>query len=222
MTFKKKLAVVFAFVIGLVIFGISMYLVLKREYEKENPNVATSTDASAMSLASRIYIYEDIIKPEPVTEQLTTQEVTTEQPTTEAPTTEEITTEEVTEDYIYEETTEEFYEEVYEEYEEPEEDSYDSAPEEYVDNGGMTYMGTWDVSAYEWSDQPCANGNWPTAWYTCAFNDAPIGATVYIEGLGYFVNEDICGTPSRVDIYLGDYDACIQFGVQRHDVYIVN
>ena len=89
-------------------------------------------------------------------------------------------------------------------------------------SAGMTYMGTWCISAYEWTGNPCANGNFPTEWYTCAFNSAPRGATIYIEGLGYFVNEDYCGTPSRLDIYLGDPGACIQFGLQYHYVYIVN
>jgi len=87
---------------------------------------------------------------------------------------------------------------------------------------GMTYMGTWCISAYEWTDKACANGNWPTEWYTCAFNEAPLGATIYIPDLGYFVNEDICGTPGRLDIFLGDVDTCKQFGIQYHDVYIVN
>lgn len=87
---------------------------------------------------------------------------------------------------------------------------------------GMTYMGTWEISAYEWSDQPCANGNWPTVMHTCAFNEVPFGTTVYVDGLGYFVNEDICGTPGRLDIFLGDIGDCKQFGIQHHDVYIAN
>jgi prefoldin subunit 5 len=95
-------------------------------------------------------------------------------------------------------------------------------PQNTGDTSGMTYMGNWCISAYEWSDQACANGNMPTVWYTCAFNEAPLGATIYIDGLGYFVNEDICGTPGRLDIFLGDVDTCIQFGTQYYDVYIVN
>lgn len=87
---------------------------------------------------------------------------------------------------------------------------------------GMTYMGTWEISAYEYTGNACANGCMPTEWYTCAFNNAPLGATIYVEGLGYFVNEDVCGTPSRLDIYLGDVGACYEFGIQYHDVYIVN
>lgn len=97
----------------------------------------------------------------------------------------------------------------------------ESAPESAAPEG-MTYLGCWEVSAYEWSDQPCANGNWPTVWYTCAFNYAPRNATLYVDGLGYFVNEDYCGTDSRLDIFLGDYDTCIQFGTSWHDVYLVN
>ena len=90
------------------------------------------------------------------------------------------------------------------------------------ETSGMTYMGCWECSAYEETGNCCANGNYPTPWYTCAFNAAPLGATIYIDGLGYFVNEDVCGTPGRLDIYLGDVGSCIQFGIQYYDVYIVN
>jgi hypothetical protein len=85
----------------------------------------------------------------------------------------------------------------------------------------MRSLGVWEISAYEWSDQPCANGNWPTVWHTCALNGVPFGTIVYIDGLGYFVNEDICGTPGRLDIFLGDVGDCIQFGIQYHEVFIV-
>ena len=133
---------------------------------------------------------------EEATEQQTTEEIT-EAPTTEA--VDEATTEAVIT---------------------PEEESTvetASAPVE-----GMTYMGTWCVSAYEYTGNPTASGVMPTEWYTCAFNSAPLGATIYIPDLGYFVNEDVCGTPSRLDIYLGDVGVCEQFGLQYHDVYIVN
>lgn len=93
---------------------------------------------------------------------------------------------------------------------------------ESSDVSGMTFMGCWEISAYEETGNCCANGNYPTVWYTCAFNEAPLGATIYVEGLGYFVNEDICGTPGRLDIYLGDVGVCEQFGIQYHNVYIVN
>jgi 3D (Asp-Asp-Asp) domain-containing protein len=92
----------------------------------------------------------------------------------------------------------------------------DDAPE------GMTYMGVWEISAYEYTGNPTASGTMPTEWRTCAFNSAPLGATIYITGLGYFLNEDVCGTPSRLDIYLGDVASCEAFGIQNHEVYIVN
>lgn len=92
----------------------------------------------------------------------------------------------------------------------------DDAPE------GMTYMGVWEISAYEYTGNPTASGTMPTEWHTCAFNSAPLGATIYIPGLGYFLNEDVCGTPGRLDIFLGDVEECKQFGIQYHDVYIVN
>lgn len=97
-------------------------------------------------------------------------------------------------------------------------ESYDSGTD------GMTYIGNWVISAYEWTEpqNACANGNMPTPWYTCALNGYPFGTTVYIDGLGYFVNEDICGTPGRLDIFLGDVEDCKQFGIQNHEVYIVN
>lgn len=92
----------------------------------------------------------------------------------------------------------------------------DDAPE------GMTYMGVWEISAYEYTGNPTASGTMPTEWHTCAFNSAELGATIYIPGLGYFLNEDVCGTPGRLDIFLGDVEECKQFGIQSHDVYIVN
>ena len=97
----------------------------------------------------------------------------------------------------------------------------ESAPESSAPEG-MTYMGVWTISAYEYTGYPTASGTMPTEWHTCAFNSAPLGATIYIPGLGYFLNEDVCGTPSRLDIYLGDVASCEAFGIQNHEVYIVN
>lgn len=97
----------------------------------------------------------------------------------------------------------------------------ESAPESSAPEG-MTSLGVWECSAYEYTGSTCANGNWPTEWHTCACNAAPLNATLYIEGLGYFVNEDVCGTPSRCDIYLGSVDACVSFGLQYHEIFIVN
>ena len=50
-----------------------------------------------------------------------------------------------------------------------------------------------------------------------------MGSRVYIEGYGEFVVEDIGGMSSNViDVYMGDYSTCIQFGRRTADVYIIN
>lgn len=122
--------------------------------------------------------------------------VPVEEPTTEITTAEEVTTTEVEETYEYEEVVEE----------EP----------------SSNYLGYYTLTAYEWTGNPCANGNYPTGGYTVACNSLPLGTRIYIEGYGEYVVEDRGGmSDSVIDIYLGDYDTCIQFGVQGANVYIV-
>lgn len=93
------------------------------------------------------------------------------------------------------------------------------AEEEEVATG---YLGGYTLTAYEWTGDPCANGNYPTCGYTAACNSLPLGTRIYIEGLGEYVIEDRGGMADEViDIYMGDYDSCIQFGIQHADVYII-
>ena len=180
--------------------------------------VSSSTDAQFESINQKLDEYQgDVDELSKTVEELTTEEVTEEE------TTEEQTTEESKDSAVVSTSNQVASNPTPEPEPEPEVDEEPEIAEESGDDtSGMTYMGTWCISAYEWTGKPCANGNYPTEWYTCAFNSAPRGATIYIEGLGYFVNEDYCGTPSRLDIYLGDVDTCNQFGLQYHDVYIVN
>lgn len=97
------------------------------------------------------------------------------------------------------------------------EEAEDSAPE------GMTYLGYYELTAYEYTGNPCANGNMPTVGYTVACNSLQLGQRIYIEGYGYYTVEDTGGMSGNViDIYLGDADACIQFGRRGADVYLVN
>lgn len=122
--------------------------------------------------------------------------VPVEETTTEIITTEEATTTKVEEVYEYEEIVEE----------EP----------------SSNYLGYYTLTAYEWTGNPCANGTYPTEGYTVACNSLPLGTRIYIEGYGEYVVEDRGGmSDSVIDIYLGDYDTCIQFGVQGANVYIV-
>lgn len=101
---------------------------------------------------------------------------------------------------------------------EPEEIAEDSPEEE------LEYLGTFEMTAYEWTGSPCANGNYPTVGYTVACNSLPLGTTVYIEGVGYRVVEDRGAEWHGdwwMDLYLGDVDSCYEWGVRSVDVYIV-
>ena len=83
-------------------------------------------------------------------------------------------------------------------------------------------LGHYTLTAYEWTGNTCANGNYPSKGYTIACNSLPIGTRVWIEGYGEFTVEDRGGMAYNViDIYLGDYDECIEFGVQEADVYLI-
>lgn len=104
------------------------------------------------------------------------------------------------------------------------EEVLESQQASYEARDGMEFFGTWDISAYEWTEpqSPCANGNYPTVMYSAACNYLPFGTRIYIEGVGDFVIEDRIGVDSRIDIFLGDVETCKQFGVQSHNVYIYN
>lgn len=84
------------------------------------------------------------------------------------------------------------------------------------------YLGSYELTAYEWTGNPCANGNYPSSGYTVACNSLPLGTRIYIEGYGEYMVEDRGGMADNViDIYMGDYDSCIQFGRRVADVYII-
>ena len=101
---------------------------------------------------------------------------------------------------------------------EPDEIAEESPEEEFE------YLGTFEMTAYEWTGNPCANGNYPEVGYTVACNSLPLGTTVYIEGVGYRVVEDRGAEwhgSNWMDLYLGDVDSCYEWGVRSVDVYIV-
>lgn len=82
--------------------------------------------------------------------------------------------------------------------------------------------GTYELTAYTWTGNPCANGEYPTDGVTIASNTIPIGTRVYIEGLGERVVQDTGGMGSGViDVYMDSYDDCIQFGRQSAEVYVL-
>lgn len=92
-----------------------------------------------------------------------------------------------------------------------------SAPSE-----GWTDIGGFLLTAYEWTGKTCANGNYPTVGYTCASNYYPLGTRLWIEGIGERVVEDTGGMGMNVvDIYMGDEETCIQFGVQEAQITVI-
>lgn len=109
-----------------------------------------------------------------------------------------------------------------EETEEPEEvvETEETAEEEPE----MEYLGTFEMTAYEWTGNPCANGNYPEVGYTVACNSLPLGTKVYIEGVGYRVVEDRGAdwhSYNWMDLYLGDVASCYEWGVRSVEVYVV-
>lgn len=85
-----------------------------------------------------------------------------------------------------------------------------------------TLLGTYELTAYEWTGNPCSDGNYPTCDYTVACNSLPLGTRIYIEGYGEYVVEDRGGMAGNViDIYMGDYDSCIQFGRRSASIYLL-
>lgn len=94
--------------------------------------------------------------------------------------------------------------------------------EVYAESSGVgEYLGVYELTAYEYTGSPCANGNMPSAGYTVACNSLPLGTRIYIEGYGYYVVEDRGGMAGNViDVYLGDPGACIQFGRRTANVYL--
>lgn len=134
---------------------------------------------------------------------------------------------------VTEEPEEEVQEEIQEEIIDAPEDSYQETIEEYIEEPsyfpmnpieppGLTSLGEYMITAYEWTGNPCANGNYPTEGYTVACNDLPLGAEVYIDGVGYRVVEDRGGGGyGWMDLYLGDEASCYEWGVQYREVWLV-
>jgi 3D (Asp-Asp-Asp) domain-containing protein len=84
------------------------------------------------------------------------------------------------------------------------------------------YMGNYELTAYTWTGNPCANGNYPTSGYTVACNSLPLGTKIHIDGYGDYVVEDRGSMAGNViDIYMDSYDACIQFGRRTAEVYVI-
>lgn len=122
----------------------------------------------------------------------------------------EIEVEIVTTETITEETTEGITEEVYEE----------PVEEPIQESTGMSYLGTYYITGYVATGNPCSNGNYPTAGYTVASNTIPMGTTIWIDGLGTRVVEDTGGMAGNViDVFVGSVDEAYAI-TGNYEVYI--
>ena len=120
------------------------------------------------------------------------------------------------------ELQEAFREDLTEEAEEMITEEAEDVPEA-SESGYGTYLGVYELTAYEWTGNCCANGNYPTTGYTVACNSLALGTHIYIEGYGEYVVEDRGGMAGNViDIYLGDSESCRQFGRRSANVYLMN
>lgn len=80
------------------------------------------------------------------------------------------------------------------------------------------------LTAYTWTGNRCADGSWPEEGITVASNKIPLGTWIYISGYGVYQVRD-CGGMSNsvIDIYLDEYEDCINFGrVRNVPVFIID
>lgn len=81
------------------------------------------------------------------------------------------------------------------------------------------YAGIYSITAYTWTGNVMANGEYP--YVGCAAScDFPLGTVINIEGVGTYVVNDVCPTSGVVDLYMDSYEECITFGRLYANVYI--
>lgn len=88
----------------------------------------------------------------------------------------------------------------------------------------LEYLGEWRLTAYYETGNATASGVYPEVNVTAAHNDLPFGTQLYVEGYGTWTVQDrgpsSMGT-EWMDLYLGDYSTCVQFGDRTAKVYIL-
>lgn len=119
---------------------------------------------------------------------------------------------------------------------EPEEDREDLAgAEETAEPDGdaadpvLTYVGNWTITFYCACSECCgdfatgctASGVAATAWHTVATDQFPFGTELYVDGLGYFVVEDLGVSGEWLDVFVDGHQEALDLGMQTRDVYIV-
>ena len=117
--------------------------------------------------------------------------------------------------------------------EEHEEDPGDIAEEEPAESGEcdpvLTYVGNWTITFYCACSECCgdfatgctASGVAATSWHTVATDQFPFGTELYVDGLGYFVVEDLGVSGEWLDVFVNDHQEALNLGLQYRDVYVV-
>lgn len=81
------------------------------------------------------------------------------------------------------------------------------------------YVGTYSITAYTWTGNTMANREYP--YVGCVAScDFALGTTLFIEGIGTFVVNDVCPSSGVIDIYMDSYEECINFGRTSANVYV--
>lgn len=86
----------------------------------------------------------------------------------------------------------------------------------------LEYAGTYELTAYIATGNPCADGVYPSTNFTAASNDPKLWHKyIHIDGYGDYYIHDTGGMASNViDLFVGSYDEAIQFGRRSAAVYI--
>ena len=83
--------------------------------------------------------------------------------------------------------------------------------------------GTYELTAYIATGNPCADGVYPQSNHTAACNDPDLWHKwIYIEGYGtYYVHDRGGMSSSVIDIFVDSYDEAVQFGRRSATVSII-
>ena len=87
------------------------------------------------------------------------------------------------------------------------------------------YVGDYELTAYTWTGNTCADGIYPKSGVTVASNDPKLWhKNICIEGYGVFYVHDTGGMSKNViDIYMDSREECIQFGRKKNvAVYVID
>lgn len=87
-----------------------------------------------------------------------------------------------------------------------------------------TVVGTYELTAYIATGNPCADGAYPQVGYTAACNDPRLWHKwVHIDGYGdYYIHDTGNMASNVIDVFVGSYGEAIQFGRRTATVSIID